>query len=105
LGLQWRLPAEEEWQALIKVYSGKNIYVQLAEGGESGFNAQLGGQRSPDGMFNSFGENGYYWSGTEKDAQTVSIYNFLPGEHAAVSTVRPSESEKDWGYSCRCIKN
>lgn len=64
LGDGWRLPTNDDWRQMAKHYggirdesadTGKSAYKALLMGGSSGFNARLGGGRSPDGAANMLG--------------------------------------------------
>ena len=74
----WHLPSDDEWWELAKEYgmalndlegqtlndgddAGKAAYKALLEGGESGFNAQLGGIRNTYGDFYDLDYYGNYW--------------------------------------------
>jgi uncharacterized protein (TIGR02145 family) len=68
----WELPTAADWQALFAAYSKGSVptYTQLMAGGSSGFNAQLGGWRTPNpdgsgsysnGPYTAF-PNGFYWA-------------------------------------------
>ncbi|MDX1667067.1 MAG: FISUMP domain-containing protein, partial [Saprospiraceae bacterium] len=105
----WRLPTDYNWRGLAKQFGGidkdtsddgRTAYKALIESGRSGFAAQLGGWRSYDGSFRGFGENGYYWSDTIKDADIVWFYNF----HRHHGKLYRYMGNKLFGNSCRCVK-
>ncbi len=61
----WSLPTSADWNALFEVYGDASAaYAALIEGGRSGFNAELGGQRAiqPDGsgIYEQMYVYGYY---------------------------------------------
>ena len=107
----WRLPSDDEWLEMTR-YIGKNIvtkeattYDYLIIGGQSQFNAVFGGvrEKGKKGKSLSLDELGHYWSSTKKDKKEAWFYGFsnLPEQR---KLTRSSEN-KDWGLSCRCIKN
>jgi len=60
LGNGWRLPTDDDWRQLARRYGGvsqdsedkgKAAYKALLAGGSSGFDAVLGGGRSPDSKY------------------------------------------------------
>ena len=107
----WRLPTDEEWRALAMAHGGlwdgedkgdpKKAYSALLEGGSSGFAALLGGWRYPDGSFGRLGVYGYYWGGTERDAQYAWRYYF--GSY--YGKLYRYYLDKSYGFSCRCLQD
>ncbi len=78
----WHLPTKDEFETLCSFLGGDNKFVfnAIKEGGNSSFNALLGGCRSTDGAFNSIGTNAYFWSATAyRENQAWALYCF--GEH------------------------
>ncbi len=100
----WRLPTKEEWEALIHFTGNyKFAFDFLYEGGESGFNARLGGSyQLPDGAFANLGEVGSYWS-SSSDAAGRLIWKcgFRKKENVVWTDYFPP----DWYFSCRCVKD
>ena len=73
----WRLPTDEEWSNLKDFYWGsEKAYESLKEGGDSGFNALLGGYRNQNGTFFSLANYGNYWSSTENGKEEAWRYKF-----------------------------
>jgi uncharacterized protein (TIGR02145 family) len=110
LGDRWRLPTDGEWRQMAKHYggiredsedSGKGAYKALLIGGSSGFNAVLGGGRSPDGQYARLEAHGFYWTASENDPATACFYNFGKG---GLALNRQSEGEKQWAFSVRCVR-
>ena len=110
LGDGWRLPTNEEWRKLAEQYGGlleeseergKSTFKALVFGGNSGFNALLGGGRSLDGQFARLEAHGFFWTASESGPATAWIYNFGKGMQALN---RHSDVEKQRGFSVRCIK-
>lgn len=108
LGNGWRLPTEQEWQDLLKRFSGddhvntyKAAYQPLIEGGNSGFNARLGGARFLDGSFLFLGDEGYYWSATG-DGSEIGAYGWI-FRRLSGRLIRPGFN-KSAAFSCRCVR-
>jgi uncharacterized protein (TIGR02145 family) len=85
LGDRWRLPTDQEWREMSKHYGGvsedsddkgKEAYKALLAGGNSGFNALLGGGRSADGQYARLEAHGFYWTTSESDSADGWFYNF-----------------------------
>jgi uncharacterized protein (TIGR02145 family) len=109
----WHVPSESEW-AKITTYLGEVGFAgdKLKESGtthwrtpntgatnESGFTALPGGYRSFEGIFNSIGIYGYWWSSTEYNSKTVLFWNL----RYKYDRVYKYNSEKYCGFSVRCI--
>jgi uncharacterized protein (TIGR02145 family) len=110
LGDGWRLPTDEEWRQMATQYGGvssdaddrgKAAYKTLLIGGNSGFNALLGGGRSDDGQYARLEAHGFYWTASQNDPGTAVFYNFGKGQ---LSLHRQSEGEKEMALSVRCVK-
>ena len=111
----WRLPTDTEWKALAKAFGGyhdsekeeddgdpKKALNALFEGGESGFNALMGGWRySHTKEFYDMGTGGGYWSRDKKDDQYVWNFYF-DGFNGYLA--RRAYNKMD-ANSCRCIKD
>jgi uncharacterized protein (TIGR02145 family) len=109
LGDDWRLPTNEEWQAMAKVYggvvddsddNGKSAYANLMEGGQDGFNAVLGGNREANGNYERLGAHGFYWTATEYDSAEAWFYNFGRGS----KLLNRHTGDKRRAVSVRCIR-
>lgn len=110
LGDEWRLPTDEEWQTMAKFYggiykdslhNGKLAYINLMEGGYSGFNAWLGGNREADGNYQRLGEHGFYWTASAYDSANAWFYNFAKGS----TLLNHHTGDKRRAVSVRCIKD
>jgi len=84
----WRLPTKEEWKSLILSYGNEfNAFKDLVKGGESGFDAILGGHYYPDGTFEDLEMIGSYWSSSESDINDNSAWKYgFRKEQQRVST-------------------
>jgi uncharacterized protein (TIGR02145 family) len=111
LGDGWRVPTDAEWRELATRYGGvgndapdkgRAAYAALLLGGTSGFNAVLGGNRSPDGQYARSEAHGFYWSASENDRASAPFYNFGKGGQALY---RQNEGEKEMAISVRCIRH
>lgn len=114
LGVGWRLPTEAEWRQLAITLGGYTDWLTeedhgdpaaanraLLPGGESGFDAPLGGWRGSNGGFDSAGQMGFYWTDTETSEDEAWFYIVLPegGKLTRRST------NKRMGMACRCVRN
>jgi uncharacterized protein (TIGR02145 family) len=109
LGDGWHLPTDHEWRQMSKHYGGvsedaddkgKAAYKALLAGGNSGFNALLGGGRSDEGQYARLEAHGFYWTAS-RDPGGGLFYNFGRGGQALH---RQSGIEKQWAFSVRCVR-
>lgn len=109
IGNNWRLPTNEEWLALATAYggiqensidNGKLAYLNLVNGGTSGFNALLGGNREANGTYNRLEAHGFYWTATEYNREQAWFYNFAKGP----AILNRHTGDKSRAASVRCIK-
>lgn len=116
----WHIADVVNWQELAESVGGSwmNIssgptgdgstetFDKLINGGESGFDALLGGMR--DSRFNAFFEkmqNGFYW-GQSLDGSEVYTYGFsaMMGGRI-VRFMVAKEADRKNAISCRCVRN
>jgi len=116
----WHIADVVDWQELAESVGGSwlsigggptgdgstEYFEKLIDGGESGFDALLGGMR--DSRFNAFFEkmqNGYYW-GQSPDGSKVYTYDFdakIGGR--IVRFPATNETDRENAISCRCVRN
>jgi uncharacterized protein (TIGR02145 family) len=112
LGDGWRLPTDDEWRQLAKHYggvyedtnhNGKAAFTALLVGGNSGFNALLGGNRDSDnGQYARLEAHGIYWTASETDPASAVFYNFGKGSQALY---RQRAGNKQMAVSARCVRD
>ena len=111
LGEGWRLPAKEDWYKLAENYGAigreetdieKRAFRPLLAGGNSQFNAVLGGGRNPDGSYARIDAHGFYWTISQHDSANAWYANFAKGSQALFIQ---AEGEKVRAFSVRCVKN
>ena len=111
LGTGWRLPTDDEWREMAKHYggvgddsqdNGRAAYAALLNGGNSRFDAVLGGNRSSDGEYARLQAHGFYWTASERDQRTAPFYNFGRGSQALF---RQSQGDKQMAISVRCVRD
>lgn len=112
LGNGWRLPTTDDWREMAASYggirdesadTGKAAFMALSSPGASGFNALLGGGRSPDGReYARLDAHGFYWTASETGAGTAWFYNFGKGGQ---SLGRHRDGEKTRAFSVRCVRD
>jgi len=110
LGNGWRLPTDDEWKTMAKSYGGiygdshdqgKSAYVHLMSGGDSDFNALLGGNREPDGTYQRLDAHGFYWTSSEVDSSEAWFYNFAKGS----TLLNHHTGDKRRAISVRCVND
>lgn len=73
----WRLPTLDDWNKLINSLGGsKNAYLELMEGGKTGFDAKMAGWCDEEGQFFHIHEYAYFWTGSEKNEELAFHYYF-----------------------------
>ncbi len=108
----WHVPGDSEWKELesylgmtfdLDIYGwrGTDQGTQLKEGGSSGFEATMSGQRTYTGYYQDLDSFGKYWSTTD-DLGTNAYYRQLD---AGDTRVRRSAADKCYSLSVRCVKD
>ncbi|OFX84153.1 MAG: hypothetical protein A2W99_00035 [Bacteroidetes bacterium GWF2_33_16] len=101
--LGWHLPTSEEWEKLHK-YLGddiKKVYNAIKEGGNSNFNALLGGNRSAFGAFYNMELSTYFWSASVYNRNQVwAFYCDSGGQNADLY-----DDDSSNGFSVRLFKD
>ncbi len=107
----FHVPTDAEWTQLAESLGGaeeandklKSVYgwEEGSEGtDESEFNGLPGGKIDKDGIFDEFGDFGYWWSSSEAEGfglnRNLSIYD---------SPFEAATSFKGAGFSVRCVKD
>jgi uncharacterized protein (TIGR02145 family) len=88
----WRIPSKQDWQNLFDSFgSAAQAYAALIDGGTSGFNARLGGNRDVSGVFTGLlifafyrTSSGQVVAGFSSKSNTVNLAGTLP-DTAAMS--------------------
>jgi uncharacterized protein (TIGR02145 family) len=104
--LGWHLPSLDEWQTLINHFGGDDKALPfLLEGGSSGMNLMMGGNKSanisPTDIFNFKDQWGFYWTSTTDGEQTAYAIHFEKGKAGITKTTY----RKANGFSVRYVKN
>jgi uncharacterized protein (TIGR02145 family) len=111
VGQEWRLPTNDEWRRMTKAFGGVRddshdtgtaAYKALLNGGSSGFNALLGGNRSENGSYARLQAHGFYWTASESGPATAWFYNFGEG---GLSLNRHRDGDKRMATSVRCVRD
>jgi uncharacterized protein (TIGR02145 family) len=112
----WHLPTDAEWSTLEYFLGGSSlaggllksttnlwIYPNSGALNTSGFSALPGGNRNYfDGSFERIGEYSYFWSSSEL-TNSDAIFRFLFKNDSFI--YRNNGSEKNQGFSVRCLKD
>lgn len=100
----WRLPEKNEIGELVDYFGkGSKAYEGLIKGGNSGFDALLGGNRlnTNNGDYLHLGQSGFYWSASRNWANSdwYCYYCFYGGSRQVF------HGDNSWslGFSCRCL--
>lgn len=100
----WHLPSDAEWGELVDDLGGEeNAGARLKEGGSSGFEAQLRGNRTSDGSLESEGRLANFWTSTEDDDDPEFAWCRFVNNQG--SRVGHTTAYKKAGYAVRCVRN
>jgi uncharacterized protein (TIGR02145 family) len=111
----WHVPSDEEWTELVNYlgndgYSGSEGTALKSESGwynngngtdNFGFTALPVGLRHLSGNFGHQGEEVYWWSSTEINSSIAWYMRLIFYE----SDVYQNLSDKEYGYSVRCVRD
>jgi len=103
----WHLPTDAEWQELVDFADGNENAVTALKSEEwdgddrHGFSALPGGSRGRNGDFNYIGDDGYWWSATEKGSELAYGRSMDSGD----AKVYRYGSYKDNSFSVRLVKD
>jgi len=111
----WRVPGDEDWTVLINYLGGEEgAAYKIKETGtdhwlgtnalvtnSSGFTALPGGYRDYSGQFDRQGSIGYWWTSTEENPGNAWCRSVFEN----YDEVYGSWTNKNFGYSVRCIKD
>ncbi len=100
----WHVPTLGEYDKLDDFFKENDAGDHLKEGGDSGFNGKLVGDRHNQGSFVSFGSSGFFW--------TSSTWSYEGADEGWVRELCACNNSLDrihfskkTGASVRCIKN
>jgi len=100
----WHIPSLEEWDELDHFYKDRAAGGHLKEGGDSGFEGKLAGDRHSYGFFVSKGSSGFFWAS--------STYTYDGADEgwirelcACTNAMDRIHFNKKTGASVRCIKD
>ena len=97
----WHIPSVADWDDLDDNFEYGQSGIAIKEGGSTGFEAQLGGDRHSQGAFFSFGASGFFWSSTqenENDSWSREVCD-------CNNYVDQVQAHKATGFSVRCVKD
>ena len=99
----FRLPSDEDWNILTGTVGGLNFAgYKLMAGGETGFDALLGGNYNPvSDIFSYQFRHGYYWTSTSFSETAAWMRHFISEK----TNINRSTVKKQYFFSVRCIRN
>ncbi len=102
----WHVPTKDEFDELVETVGGRDIAgKQLMTGGSSGFNFELGGERTMKGGFStSASEDGGIWTSKTNPTDNKRAYHFYFTK-GSDNIASHSADFKVIGHSVRCIKD
>ena len=112
----WHIPTDAEWSTLGKFLGGNEFAggkmkttgttlwkdINRSATNESGFSGLPGGFRGRLGGFGELGRYGNWWTATQFNLNSA-IYRHLDYDNGSLTEI--NSSDKEDGYSVRCIKN
>lgn len=116
----WHVPSDGEWTQLTDCLGGESVAggkmkatgtIQAGNGlwqdpntaatNESGFTGLPGGYRSGIGMFNYVSNDGNWWSSSENSTTNAWVHGLGHYDSYAYR----GNSNKDYGFSVRCVRD
>jgi uncharacterized protein (TIGR02145 family) len=110
----WKLPSNQEWGNLVAAAGGKKTAGKTLKSksrwnenkgmdgngtDDFGFSALPGGGRASDGSFYHAGNDGYWWTATER----WDYYAYRRYMYYAHDSVGEDDNLKSFGFSVRCV--
>lgn len=110
----WHIPSLEEWQQLEMAlgmpedqatassgWQGTDEGSKLKQGGSSGFNALMTGNRNTSGNFTIFGSGTAFWTATQASSFMATARTL----DASRSDISHTNYDKRYGHAIRCVEN
>jgi uncharacterized protein (TIGR02145 family) len=98
----WHLPSKDEVEKLVTDLGGEKVAgKELKEGGSSGFNFKLSGNKDNILGYGLKSSYGSIWTSTSKGS--ISRLSFSVGKKSDETTI--NQNHKESALSCRCIKD
>lgn len=98
----WRLPTRDDVEQLMQYLQQPDASVML-KGGQTGFNALMGGWRGANDGYYGLEAEIRFWTATEKAGNPQHAWFF--GIHKFYNTFYIDYDTKKNGYYVRCVKN
>lgn len=101
----WRLSTYEDWRRLVMKLGGpRRALPHLMEGGKTGFNLQMSGERSTKGAWANLGQAVGHWTSTEADGQRAYSVISVAFSGEAPEIYYPKKDKVQSYFLCRCVK-
>jgi len=100
----WHVPTSGEWDELDAFFKNRDAGKYLKEGGDSGFEGKLAGDRHSYGFFASEGSSGFFWTSNTYSYNGAND-GWIREICACTDALDKIHFTKKTGVSVRCIKN
>ena len=100
----WHIPSNDDWEELNDFYENRDPGLHLKEGGDSGFEGKLAGDRHNQGFFVSFGSSGFFWSSNTYSYNGAND-GYIRELCACNDALEKVHFSKKTAVSVRCIKD